>query len=106
MYKTRWNNGINYQPQLVSRISSINSSMPVRTPFLRYRETSELETFLPQVFQAKLDTRELQELFDAVEVNVSGKTQMSHEKNGLTFHYTGCCIGITTMVYYNPRTTG
>ena len=29
-------------------------------------------------------------------------TQLSHEKNPLTFHYTGCLIGILIMVYYNP----
>ncbi len=31
---------------------------------------------------------------------------MSHEKNPLTFHYTGCLIGILIMVYYNPHITG
>ena len=32
--------------------------------------------------------------------------QMSHEKNPLTFHYTGWLIGILIMVYYNPYITG
>jgi len=27
-------------------------------------------------------------------------------KNPLTFHYTGCLIGIPTMVWYNPHITG
>ena len=31
---------------------------------------------------------------------------MSHEKNPPTFHYTGCLIGILTMVYCNPHITG
>ncbi len=31
---------------------------------------------------------------------------LSHEKNPLTFHYTGCLIGILIMVYYNPYITG
>ena len=31
---------------------------------------------------------------------------MSHEKNRLTFHYTGWLIGILIMVYYNPYITG
>ena len=30
---------------------------------------------------------------------------LSHEKKHLTFHYTGCLIGILIMVYYNPRLT-
>ena len=32
--------------------------------------------------------------------------QLSHEKNPLTFHYTGCLIGILIIVYYNPHITG
>ena len=34
--------------------------------------------------------------------------QMSHEKNPLTFHYTGCLIGIgiLIMVHYNPHIIG
>ena len=28
---------------------------------------------------------------------------MSHEKNHLTFHYTGCLIRILIMVYYSPH---
>ncbi len=32
--------------------------------------------------------------------------QMSHEKNPLTFHYTGWLIGILIMVYYDPYITG
>ena len=33
-------------------------------------------------------------------------SNMSHEKNPPTFHYTGWLIGILTMVYYNPNITG
>ena len=33
------------------------------------------------------------------------QSQMSHEKNPLTFHYTGCLIEILIMVYYNPHIT-
>ena len=35
------------------------------------------------------------------------KTQMSHEKNPRTFHYTDCFIGIgiLIMVCYNPHLT-
>ena len=32
--------------------------------------------------------------------------QLSHEKNPLTFRYTGWLIGILIMVYYNPYITG
>ena len=28
------------------------------------------------------------------------------KKNGLTFHFTGCLIGILIMVYHNPYITG
>ena len=31
---------------------------------------------------------------------------VSHEENPLTFHYSGCLIGILIMVYYNPYITG
>ena len=34
------------------------------------------------------------------------QTDMSHEKNPPTFHYTGWLIRILIMVYYNPYTTG
>ena len=30
------------------------------------------------------------------------QTHMSHEKNPLTFHYTGWLIAILIMAYYNP----
>ncbi len=33
-------------------------------------------------------------------------TQVSHQKNPLTFHYTGWLIGILIMAYYNPYITG
>ncbi len=33
-------------------------------------------------------------------------SQLSHEKNPPTFHYTGWLIGILVMVYYNPYITG
>ena len=33
----------------------------------------------------------------------SPKRHLSHEKKPLTFHYTGCLIGILIMVYYNPH---
>ena len=32
--------------------------------------------------------------------------EVSHEKNPLTFHYTGWLIGILIMVYNNPCITG
>ncbi len=32
--------------------------------------------------------------------------QMSHEKNPLTFHYSGCLIGILILAFYNPHKTG
>ncbi len=35
-----------------------------------------------------------------------GENEMSHEKNPLTFHYTGWLIGILIMVYYNPYIIG
>ena len=31
---------------------------------------------------------------------------MSHQKNPLTLHYTGCLIGILIMAYHNPHLTG
>ncbi len=31
------------------------------------------------------------------------QTHLSYEKNPLTFHYTGCLIGILIMVYYSPH---
>ena len=31
---------------------------------------------------------------------------VSHEKKNLTFHYTGCLIGILLLDYYNPFITG
>ena len=34
------------------------------------------------------------------------QTELSHEKNPPTFHYTGWLIGILIMVYYNPYITG
>ncbi len=34
------------------------------------------------------------------------RTHLSHEKNPLTFHYTGCLIGILIMVYCNPHIIG
>ena len=37
---------------------------------------------------------------------IATPVDMSHEKNPLTFHYTGCLIGILIMVYYNPHITG
>ncbi len=37
---------------------------------------------------------------------LSQANHMSHEKNPLTFHYTGCLIGILIMAYYNPHITG
>ena len=43
-------------------------------------------------------TLESSHIFDADHV--------SHEKNPLTFHYTGRLIGIIIMVYYNPHITG
>ena len=36
----------------------------------------------------------------------SGKKTNEPRKNPLTFHYTGCLIGILIMVYYNHRITG
>ena len=33
-------------------------------------------------------------------------SQMSHEKNPLTFHFTGCLMGLLIMAYYNPHITG
>ena len=35
-----------------------------------------------------------------------GKYHLSQEKKPLTFHYTGCLIGILTMVYYSLHITG
>ena len=32
--------------------------------------------------------------------------QLSHEKSPLTFHYTGCLIGLLIMACYNPHITG
>ena len=32
--------------------------------------------------------------------------QVSREKNPLTFHHTGCLIGILVIVYYSPLITG
>ena len=34
------------------------------------------------------------------------KSKLSHEKNPLTFHYTGWLKGILRTVYYNPNITG
>ena len=34
------------------------------------------------------------------------KTRLIHEKKPLTFHYTGCLIGILLMVYDNPYIAG
>ena len=32
--------------------------------------------------------------------------RVSHEKNPLTFHSTGCLIGVLIMTEYNPQITG
>ncbi len=34
------------------------------------------------------------------------KIGLSHKKSPLTFHYTGCLIGILRMVHYSPYITG
>ena len=34
------------------------------------------------------------------------RSQLSHEKTLITFHYTGWLIGVLIMVYYNPYITG
>ena len=36
----------------------------------------------------------------------NNQKHLSHEKKPLTFHYTGCLIGILIMVQYNPHMTG
>ena len=38
--------------------------------------------------------------------DVITKNDMSHEKNPLTFHYTGCLMGLLIVAYYNPHIMG
>ena len=44
--------------------------------------------------------------FFGVALTFKHRGHLSHEKNPLTFHYTGCLIGILIMVYCNPHIIG
>ena len=43
---------------------------------------------------------------EPVDIAIFTLTSEPRKKNGLTFHYTACLIGVLIMVYYHPHVAG